>query len=128
MHLLPSLKTQEAFEVPVQSGVSTVVKLVLGIVVLSILAGFLLRDWGTGAPQTSVTAPAEIASETVQTALPGTDETTRTSETEAINETTAGRLPVIPEAPSDSMAVEVQQVTAPLVAPDALSSESAKSP
>lgn len=100
--ILPRIKPQEEFEPPTKPGLSRATKLGLGILAFSIMAGFTLLGWGTDAPQTNATAPAVT--------LPKAEGTpARVATMPKVKSAESDGLPVVPDAPSGPIVVEVQQ-------------------
>lgn len=129
MHLLPTLKTQEAFDLPKHSSrIPGIAKAGIAVLAVSVLAGILLFERGTNAPQSGIAAPVGLPSASPQVSLPVADEPARVSASEQIKDATIETLPVIPTPPGDGMPVEVQHVTAPLTAPEPSPSDRAKDP
>lgn len=126
-HLLPTIKPQEAFELPIKTGVPGVAKVGIGVLAVSILAGVALLSWGADTPQTTVTRPAEISTTPTTTQLPNADDTARVAGALRVQEATAETLPVIPEALPGAMMIEVQQDADALTTPGP-APESAKDP
>lgn len=117
-YLLPEIKPQEAFDPPVKNSLTaSILKLGIGLVAFSAMAGFTLTDWRANTPQVAIVAPVEPSLDVARTTISHPDIPTRVPGVAAMPETTKPTLPVIPVNPAESAAIQLQQETDPLTLP-----------
>lgn len=115
--LLPDIKPQEEFDPPTKQDLPAITKLGLGLLALSVMAGFSLLDWGSNGRQTDETATVTSAPEAGETNLPASDDPAPVADVSKVSTTTSDALPLVPSAPSDPIVIEAQQDTQSLNVP-----------
>lgn len=120
-HLLPVVKSQEAFDPPLKSQrLSPTLKLGIGLVAFAAMAGFTLTDWRVSGPVTAIKAPSAPAAQLTQDAqLPAPETVPRVAEKSTVTAPSSDTAPVVSIGPSESVFVDVLELAPRIAQPGA---------